>query len=145
MSKITWDTDCNAPCCAGRIVAEDGRDILVQTDWDWPSVASTFGWSVADVQNAKREGEFDWKAECGVFKCPECSSAWYPMELEQGLCPDCDCAAERFTPCEHEATDGTVPCKACGLKPGDFIAAAGDYLDDNDGATADDPGYFQEA
>jgi hypothetical protein len=25
--------------------AEDGREILVQTDWDFPSVASTFGWT----------------------------------------------------------------------------------------------------
>lgn len=28
-----------------RIVAEDGRDLLVQTDWDFPGLASTFGWS----------------------------------------------------------------------------------------------------
>jgi len=26
------------------IVAEDGRDILIQTDWDFPGTASTFGW-----------------------------------------------------------------------------------------------------
>lgn len=26
------------------IKAEDGRDLLIQTDWDRPSVASTFGW-----------------------------------------------------------------------------------------------------
>ncbi len=26
------------------IRAEDGRDLLIQTDWDFPSVASTFGW-----------------------------------------------------------------------------------------------------
>ena len=25
--------------------AEDGRDILVQTDWDFPGVASNFGWT----------------------------------------------------------------------------------------------------
>lgn len=24
--------------------AEDGRDFLVQTDWDFPGIASTFGW-----------------------------------------------------------------------------------------------------
>jgi len=24
--------------------AEDGRDVLVQTDWDFPGIASTFGW-----------------------------------------------------------------------------------------------------
>jgi hypothetical protein len=27
------------------VVAEDGREILVQSDWDFPGVASTFGWS----------------------------------------------------------------------------------------------------
>jgi hypothetical protein len=27
------------------LVAKDGRNILIQTDWDYPGVASTFGWS----------------------------------------------------------------------------------------------------
>ncbi len=27
------------------LVAEDGRDLLIQTDFDFPGVASTFGWS----------------------------------------------------------------------------------------------------
>jgi len=26
------------------LVAEDGREILLQTDWDYPGVAATFGW-----------------------------------------------------------------------------------------------------
>jgi hypothetical protein len=26
------------------IVADDGRDILIQADWDFPGLASTFGW-----------------------------------------------------------------------------------------------------
>jgi hypothetical protein len=26
------------------LVADDGEDILIQTDWDFPGVASTFGW-----------------------------------------------------------------------------------------------------
>jgi hypothetical protein len=26
------------------LVAEDGRDILIQSDWDYPGIASTFGW-----------------------------------------------------------------------------------------------------
>ena len=72
--KITWDTDVGAPGYAGRIVAENGRDILVAFDWDWPGVARTFGWSGDD----------------------------------------------------------------------DEIIAAGEYLDAHDGATADDPGYFEE-
>lgn len=27
-----------------RIVHKDGRDVYIQTDWDYPSVAKTFGW-----------------------------------------------------------------------------------------------------
>ena len=26
------------------LVAADGRDILIQSDWDFPGTASTFGW-----------------------------------------------------------------------------------------------------
>ncbi len=27
------------------LIAEDGQELLVQTDWDFPGIASTFGWS----------------------------------------------------------------------------------------------------
>ena len=58
MTKITWNTDVNAPGCAGEILGEsDGEAILIQTDWDWPGVAQTFGWSLANVQAP--EPEFD--------------------------------------------------------------------------------------
>jgi len=99
--KIYWDTDVNAPCCPGQIVAEDGRSILAQTDWDYPSVAMTFGWLLTDVQNGEDH-------------------------------------------CDHECTDGTVPCNDCGIAPGQFIEAASDWLDDHDGAEVEDPGYFDE-
>lgn len=99
---ITWDTDANAPGCAGRIVNDnDGRDILVQTDWDYPGTASTFGWNMGDVRN-------------------------------------------KNGPCDHRGTDGTVDCPDCGVTASEFIAAAGAWLSENDGATADDPGYFNE-
>lgn len=45
-------------------------------------------------------------------------------------------------PCDHDATDGTVDCKECGCKAGAFISAAGEFLSDNDGLEAIDPGYF---
>lgn len=48
-------------------------------------------------------------------------------------------------PCEHSATDGTVPCPACGITASVFIGAARDYLDENDGTAVDDPGYFAQA
>lgn len=109
--QITWNTDVNAPCCPGEIVNEDGRSILIQTDWDFPGVARTFGWDMKDVQK-------------------------WPDEEEL--------AKAEFEPCDHESTDGTVKCKDCGCTPSDFISAAYDYLRENDGATADDPGYFSE-
>ncbi len=37
--------------------------------------------------------------------------------------------------CDHQYTDGTVDCPDCGVTAGEFIAAAGDWLYDNDGAT----------
>jgi hypothetical protein len=47
--------------------------------------------------------------------------------------------------CDHGGTDGTIDCPECGLPALDFITAAGEWLDDNDGAEADDgPGYFSE-
>jgi hypothetical protein len=32
-------------CGTFLLQADDGREILVQTDWDFPGVASAFGWS----------------------------------------------------------------------------------------------------
>lgn len=96
--RITWNTDVKAPCCPGEIVADDGQTVLVQTDWDFPGVASSFGWDIASVA------------------------------VERG--------------CLHSGTDGTIRCPNCRLQPGDFIDAAREWLDDHDGATADDPGYF---
>lgn len=45
--------------------------------------------------------------------------------------------------CLHVNTDGTIPC-ACGCQPADFIESARDYLEENIGAVADDPGYFED-
>ena len=43
------ETPDNAPCCL-LAVADDGRSLLIQTDWDWPGFASDFGWTPARVQ-----------------------------------------------------------------------------------------------
>jgi len=40
------------------LVAEDGRDLLIQTDWDFPGIASTFGWRPC------RCGETDGTVDC---------------------------------------------------------------------------------
>jgi hypothetical protein len=102
--RITWNTEVNAPCCPGEILADDGRTLLIQTDWDFPGVASSFGWNIADVT-----------VYSGRFRLP----------------------------CDHSETDGTVDCPRCGTRAGVFIEAARDWLTENDGATADDPGYFE--
>jgi hypothetical protein len=108
--RITLDTTPNAPGCY-RIEAEDGQDILIQTDWDFPGLATMFGWCIMDLQAVIGEND--------------------EGEPLHGL------------KCLHPNTDGTIDC-ACGLKTTDFISAAQEYLDDNDGKTIDDPGYFEE-
>lgn len=42
------------------VTAEDGRDLYVQIDWDFPSLAGTFGWSPC---HADTDGTID---------CPVC-------------------------------------------------------------------------
>lgn len=101
--KIIWNTGVDAPGWPGEILSEDEKhSVLVQVDYDFPGVASTFGWNMVTVQRPEREAN----------------------------------------PCEHAGTDGTVNCPDCGLTADVFIAAASEWLYDNDGATADDPGYF---
>lgn len=123
--KITWNTDVNAPGCPGEIVNDDGRTVLIQTDWDYPGTASTFGWSVQEVQT-----------------CPSCGKILSGDDTASLKCPACDAELKI---CDHGGTDGTVDCKQCGVTATDFITAAGNYLEDNDGMTADDPGYFSES
>jgi len=97
--RITWSTE--GRYYAGEIVNDtDSRTVCIQTDWDFPGVADTFGWSTRDVQSGQGE-------------------------------------------CDHSETDGTVDC-SCGVTASDFISAAAEWLDGNDGATVDDPGYFDD-
>lgn len=44
--------------------------------------------------------------------------------------------------CPHEGTDGTVPCRKCGLTASDFLAHAGNYLTAHVGSSIPDPGFF---
>lgn len=37
--------------------------------------------------------------------------------------------ARRVPGCEHDATDGTVTCPACGITASEFITAASNFLD----------------
>lgn len=137
------------------IVAEDGQDLLIQSDWDYPGTASSFGWSPCMCQkeheNAK---EFDYTSP--GYECSNCNVALTPAEAEQRqidtlwgpdairkpLCPHC---GEEVTEiCQHECTDGTVDCKVCGMKTTDFLVNASDWLDAHIGDQVEDPGYFLE-
>jgi hypothetical protein len=53
------------------ITADDGRDILVQLDWDYPGIAGTFGWSsvLADPNNP-----CDHYGTDGTITCPDCGT-----------------------------------------------------------------------
>jgi DNA-directed RNA polymerase subunit RPC12/RpoP len=136
---IRINTDCNAPGCPCEIVPEhaNGRvnqdldPILVQTDWDYPSVASSFGWSTTAVQQCRKcRKALDVSEEDGdeAVQCSECG--FRKRKAKQNVF------------CLHDGTDGTVPCPSCGLDAGTFIAAAYDFLRDNDGLRVPDPGYF---
>ena len=95
MPEITWNTDVDAPCCLGEILGPNGQSLLIQTDYDYPSVASSFGWSVRAVQ-----------------KCPECGSLdCDPIpDWRGGKRAECQSCGGVFDPCDHDGTDGTVAC-----------------------------------
>ncbi len=93
------------------------RERFVQTDWDFPGVARTFGWDMREVQKTLDPNDFD---------------------TEEAF----EAASALVRRCDHDSTDGTVQCRECGVDAGRFIRAARDFLDENDGATAEDPGYF---
>jgi hypothetical protein len=172
----------DAPCCL-KIEAEDGRDMLVQTDWDWPAIASVFGWSIRDVKPKILTACFNrFSFDMPLEAVDDCShsracdddvehwakeierpgeitpellalelkeyGAWNAEELS-----DDDANWHRIVwlaagnlkddMCEHANTDGTVDCPKCGVKASQFIQEARQWLDDNDGAEAEDPGYFE--
>ena len=121
---ITWNTDVNAPCCPGEILGEDCQSVLIQSDWDYPSTAETFGWSLRSVQQCRHCGRSAAESDGSRMYCGVCDSEG-PI-------------------CDHDGTDGTVECPDCGVAASDFISAAGEYLSGADGAVAEDPGYFGE-
>jgi hypothetical protein len=76
--NIILDTDTSdAPGCVCKILnAENERqNILVQTDWDAPGVANTFGWNMRDIQvaNAGYYGTTcNHQGTDGTVDCPDC-------------------------------------------------------------------------
>lgn len=116
----------DAPCCV-KIVCADGRDMLVQTDFEFPPVASSFGWCTREVQ-----------------KCDSCGQISF--DLHNQIVKFCrHCKKNVGTVCHHCETDGTVNCTHCGVTVSDFIQASRQWIDTHDGARVDDPGYFEAA
>lgn len=70
--------------------------------------------------------DWDWPGVAASF-------GWSPMYVRNVSVPTCN----------HTETDGTIPCPSCHLSAGAFIEAARIWIDNNDGATTDDPGYFE--
>ena len=56
--RLEAGSDHGAPCCYVLVDEDTGEDILVQTDWDYPSVASAFGFVPCDC------GETDGTVDC---------------------------------------------------------------------------------
>lgn len=134
-------------CFGLEAVDSDGRsdppDVFVQSDWDYPGLASSLGWSVSEVQKDKARRGFDYKAECGVWECDDCGYPLYPIELDNedparpDKCPECGGHCSPLKLCRHEATDGTVDCKECGTKTSTFLPSAYDWLAAHDGDEVD--------
>lgn len=81
----------------GRAYGREG--MLVQTDWDYPSIARELGWNMRRVQMGK-----------------------------DGNSRILQRAPSHGHGCDHSCTDGTVTCE-CGLTATQFISAAAQYLD----------------
>jgi hypothetical protein len=76
----------DAPGCV-KLVAEDGRSRLIQTDWDWPGIARAFGWS---TEHCFRKST--------LFFDPEVSTSCSGYDLTDGTidCPTCKKSASSF-------------------------------------------------
>lgn len=164
--QIMLNTDVQAPnfCfevlpvrMKGEKTADMPNAIFVQSDWDYAPFAQAFGWSINAVQICRRCGkQLDLSSFMGV-KIEDVGTHGMDEAREQQeqwkngeLAVKCESCGFRKTNrragnvrCEHNG-DGTVSCKTCGAKTGDFLAAAYDFIMANDGAVADDPGYFDQ-
>jgi hypothetical protein len=130
---------------------ETKKDLLIQTDWNFPGLASNFGWRISAVQ---RDDDEDLKLAYTILLA--ISEFWEtgdaPIHKSALLFDDHDKPIAQFIRqfitsvqcCQHLHSDGTVTCPDCGLTSTDFISAAREWLDDNEGAEAEDPGCFGE-
>jgi len=55
--------------------SETGETVLFQTDWDYPGLASYFGWRPCDCVPSYTDGTID---------CPVCGKSYHEMILDAG-------------------------------------------------------------
>ena len=57
----------------GCYLSDDAHSLLVQTDWDFPGLARSCGWSERSAQWPEEDSDRCEHAETdGTVKCPEC-------------------------------------------------------------------------
>ena len=73
---ITGYLICKVDPETGCYLSDEENSILVQTDWDYPSTAQTFGWSLSESQVTNRVYYLGKPCEHvgtdGTVKCNEC-------------------------------------------------------------------------
>jgi hypothetical protein len=84
----------DAPCCI-KLAADDGQSDLIQTDWDWPGVASSFGWSMREVQR-------DYRLLCNPPPSPVCE---HPGTDGTVQCDECGVQPGQFIQAAREWID----------------------------------------
>lgn len=66
------------------IVHDDGRDLLIQSDWDYPGIAMTFGWSPCAKCRRSCRGATDGTNDCrrrGAGAHIENASEWLDAHI----------------------------------------------------------------
>lgn len=67
-------------------------------------------------EKATEVGDFDYTAECGVEWCANCKRVAYPMEIEEGRCPECAGQMEEVEfKQHHDRWCNDYVCHACKL------------------------------
>ena len=59
---------------------DDGRDLLVQSDWEYPGIAMTFGWSPCTRCRRACRGASD-----GTIDCPRCTASQHIAKAQTWL------------------------------------------------------------
>ena len=76
------------------LVAEDGQEYLIQTDWDYPGIASTFGWTPCRCEAT--DGTVSCAHKQAGQMIAEPVAAWYVADILRGAPPPANAAAGRI-------------------------------------------------